>query len=40
MRTELQSRAYRFPYAEASQTLAPRHMARVGRVVVGLTVNK
>lgn len=37
---ELQARAYRWPKQEASQQLQEKHMTQIGRVVVGLTVNK
>lgn len=37
---ELQRRALRWPKAEASQQLQEKHMTQIGRVVVGLTVNK
>lgn len=38
--TDLQARAYRYPKATAAQTLESKHMAQVGRVVIGMTVNK
>lgn len=40
MKTILQTVAYRFPKATADQRLETKHMARIGRVIVGLTVNK
>lgn len=40
MKTDLQRRAYRFPLASAEGSVGERYCARIGRVMILLTVNK